>query len=157
MHWANQASRDIRRANLDGTSQEIVVRNQNIPAGVALDSSNGHIYWSNVGGGDIRRANLDGTGEITLMSGLSGPAFLTLDLSPLRTPDIPAVTRSDGTFTLIWSALMGRSYQVQFKADLAQTDWTNYRAPRTATNTTMTATFSVGAEPQRVFRVGLLP
>ncbi len=157
MYWANQGSGDIRRANLDGTGQEILVRNQNTPAGVALDSGNGHIYWSNVGSGDIRRANLDGTGQKTLLTGLSGPAFITLDLSPLRTPDIQTVTQSGSTFTLGWAALMGRAYQVQFNADLTQTNWTNLGSRVTATNTIVTAVDSTLADPRRFYRVQLLP
>lgn len=157
MYWASQGSGDIRRANLNGSVQEILVPNQNTPAGAALDLGNGHIYWSNVGSGDIRRANLDGTDQKTLITGLSGPAFINLDLSPLRTPNIQTVTRSNNAFTLSWSALMGRAYQVQFKPDLTQTNWSNLILRLTATNTTMTAIDSTVADPQRFYRVGLLP
>jgi outer membrane protein assembly factor BamB len=158
MYWTvQQANGNIRRANLDGSSQEILVRNQNAPSGIALDINNGHIYWANFGGGDIRRANLDGTGQQILLSGLSGLAVIALDLSPLRTPDIQTAAKTDSTFTLSWSALMGRGYQVQFKADLTQTNWTNSGGRRTATNTTMTSSSSIGSDPQRVYRVGLLP
>ena len=157
MYWANQGSGDIRRANLDGSGQETLVRNQNTPAGVAVDLSRGHIYWSNVGSGNIRRANLDGTDQKTLITSLSGPAFLTLDLSPIRRPDIQTVTKTDTTFALSWSAQMGRGYQVQFKAGLIQPNWTHSGGPRTATATGMSATFDLGSDPQRVYRVVLLP
>jgi hypothetical protein len=158
MYWTVQrANGDIRRANLDGTSQEILVRNQNAPAGIALDLSSGHIYWANFGGGDIRRANLDGTGQTTLITGLSGPAFLTLDLSPLRTPDIQTLAKSDSAFTLKWNALMGRAYQVQFKADMAQTNWSNLVLGLTATNMTMSVLDPVVTDPERFYRVVLLP
>jgi hypothetical protein len=52
---------------------------------------------------------------------------------------------------------MGRGYQVQFKAGLTQTNWTNSGGPRTATNTTMTTSSNVGADAQRFYRVLLLP
>jgi len=157
MYWTGRGSGDIRRANLDGSAQEILVQSLNAPSGIALDLSTGHIYWAESGGGIIRRSNLDGTGKINLITGLSGPSVITLDLSPLRTPDIQRATKSDSTFTLSWSALMGRGYQVQFKADLTQTNWTNSGGPRTATKTTMTTSSNVDADPQRLYRVVLLP
>lgn len=158
MYWTvQQANGDVRRANLDGSSQEILVRNQNVPSGIALDINNGHIYWANNGGGDIRRANLDGTGQQILLSGLSGLAVITLDLSVLPPLNIQTATKSDTAFALSWNALLGRAYQVQFKSDLIQTNWTNLGSRRTATNTTMTAFDSVVTNPQRFYRVFLLP
>ena len=140
-----------------GSGQEILVRSQNDPAEIALDVSNGHMYWANYGGGDIRRANLDGTGQATLIRGRNGPAFITLDLSVLPPLNIEAVTKSDNGFTLNWNALMGRAYQVQFKTDLAQPTWINLVLRLTATNATMTASDSVVTDPQRFYRVLLLP
>jgi hypothetical protein len=53
---------------------------------------------------------------------------------------------------------MGRAYQLQFKADLTQPNWTDSGNPRTATLTTMTATSTnVVSDPQQFFRVVLLP
>jgi len=69
----------IQRANLDGSGQEILVRNEN-PDGIALDLAGGKMYWTNLLNGDIRRANLDGSGEEILIKGLSVPAFIALDL-----------------------------------------------------------------------------
>jgi uncharacterized surface anchored protein len=96
-------------------------------------------------------------GQQILLSGLSGLAVISLDLSPLCTPDIQTVTRSDNTFALSWSALMGRAYQVQFKTDLTQTNWSNLILRLTATNTTMTTFDPVASDAQRFYRVALLP
>jgi hypothetical protein len=52
---------------------------------------------------------------------------------------------------------MGRGYQVQFKTDLTQTNWTDSGAARTATSTNMAASSNVGSDPQRFYRVVLLP
>jgi len=158
MYWTLQrANGEIRRANLDGSSQEILVRGQSTPSGIALDLGNGHIYWANNVGGDIRRANLDGTGQQILLRGLSGLAVIALDLSVLPPLNLPAATQAPGTFTLNWNALMGRAYQVQFNTDLTQTNWTNLGTRQTATNTTMVAFDSVATDPQRFYRVQLLP
>ncbi|MCW5550757.1 MAG: ScyD/ScyE family protein [Verrucomicrobiae bacterium] len=157
MYWANQWSGDIRRANLDGTGQEILVQNQNSPAGIALDLARGRMYWTTIGSGDIRRANLDGTGQQIIIQGLSGPAFITVDLSSIRTPNIRMATYSGSDFTLEWSAMLGRGYQVQFKSALAQSNWTNLGSRRTATNTTMSVTDPGAIDPQRFYRVLLFP
>ena len=156
MYWTEQGRGEIRRANLDGSSPEILVRNLDRPSGIALDLSNGQIYWADAGRGDIRRANLDGTQQQILLKGLSGPAVITLDLSFPGPPNIQTASRPEGPFTISWTALTGRGYQVQFKSDLPQTNWSNL-VRLTATNVTMTAFDPVVSEPQRFYRILLLP
>ena len=59
VYWGN--SRDIKRANLDGTGVENVVTGLYYK-GLALDVSAGKIYWSDSDlKGNIKRANLEGT------------------------------------------------------------------------------------------------
>ena len=70
----------IHRANLDGSDQEILVRNNPNPIGIALDVAGGKMYWTNIFPGDIRRANLDGSGEEILIKGLSVSPSVALDL-----------------------------------------------------------------------------
>ena len=157
MYWTDQGSGDIQRANLDGTGPELLVQNLNAPSGIALDVSSGLMYWTEYAGGTIKRANLDGTSPKTLITGLSGPSVITLDLSVLTPPSIQPGSKSDSTFALNWSALRGRGYQVQFKANLTQANWTDSGGPRTATSTVMTASPNIGSDPQQFYRVVLLP
>ena len=61
----------IRRANLDGSGQELLVSGLRIPRGLSLDLVAGKMYWaasppSGNAGGMIQRANLDGTGVETV-------------------------------------------------------------------------------------------
>lgn len=133
------------------------VRNLNGPGGIALDLSRGLMYWADHGEGDIRQANLDGTGQVTLVKGLNGPGVVTLDLSPDLPITLQPGAASPGPFTLVWNALMGRGYQIQFKEDLAQTNWTNLGRALTATNTIMKAFDPVGPGQRRFYRVMLLP
>ncbi len=59
IYWAN--SRDIKRANLDGTGVEDVITGLYY-TGLALDVSAGKIYWGDDDlSSNIKRANLDGT------------------------------------------------------------------------------------------------
>lgn len=61
----------IRRANLDGSGQEVLVSFLKNPRGLALDTAGGKMYWSasppqGWAGGLIQRANLSGSGVETV-------------------------------------------------------------------------------------------
>jgi sugar lactone lactonase YvrE len=81
IYWSDFEGGDIRRANLDGSGQTILVSGLNGPTGVALDVAGGLIYWCAWGSSDIQRANLDGTGQTILVTGLNQPSGLALDLA----------------------------------------------------------------------------
>jgi hypothetical protein len=82
MYWTNPyTGNDIRRANLDGTGQQILVTGLNAPYAIALDVAGGKMYWTEDFGADIRRANLDGTGQQTLVTGLPRPVGIALDVA----------------------------------------------------------------------------
>jgi hypothetical protein len=79
-------------------------------------------------------------------------------ISPVSvSPVLQPVTRNGSILTLRWSALAGRTYQVQFKTNLLQATWNNLAAPLTATNATAAAADSIGPDPRRFYRVVLLP
>src|SRR5439155_17932876 len=88
MYWVDNGilgNGDIRRANLDGTSPEILLRDSNGPNGIALDLSAGKMYVADNGGGQpqapgtIVRANLDGTGKEVLLRNVR-PISVALDV-----------------------------------------------------------------------------
>jgi hypothetical protein len=70
---------DIRRANFDGSGQQILVTTIDEPSGLALDPTGGKMYWADYEY-DIRRANLDGTGEQVLVTRIA-PNGLALDVA----------------------------------------------------------------------------
>lgn len=92
IYWTDTASStpsrggDIRRANADGSNQQMLVTGLNSPNGIRLDPSDGTMYWVDSAyklpttNGDIRRANLDGSGGKTLFT-LNQPVDLALDLA----------------------------------------------------------------------------
>jgi len=70
LYWSHGSFNDgrIRRANLDGSGQQILLSSLKLVRGLALDLPAGKMYWSNSpaagnAGGLIERANLDGTGR----------------------------------------------------------------------------------------------
>ena len=79
---------------------------------------------------------------------------LSLTPSP---PVLQTVIRAGSTLTLTWSAEAGHTYQVQFLTDLTQTNWSSSGGLITATNSTSTASDTIGADRQRYYRVVLSP
>jgi cysteine-rich repeat protein len=79
IYWTTPGS-TIRRANLDGTAQEVVVNvGAGGPTGLALDLDAGLLYWTNNAEGKIQRASLEGAGQIDLLTGLDRPGSFELD------------------------------------------------------------------------------
>ena len=59
--------------------------------------------------------------------------------------------------SLTWSALVGQQFQVQYKTNWIQADWINLGDPIPATATTMTASAAISPDPQRFYRVLIVP
>ena len=77
IYWATR--NDIRRANLDGTDIQVVVRLDE-PEDIAVDVSGGKIYWTIEYSDRIQRANLDGTNVQDVVTGLYRPYGIALDV-----------------------------------------------------------------------------
>jgi uncharacterized repeat protein (TIGR03803 family) len=74
---------------------------------------------------------------------------LTVDLLPV----FQSVAQVEGVLELTWSTVAGRSYQLQYKTNLAQSGWSNLGEVSTATNTTLRASDLCGPDGQRFYRV----
>jgi uncharacterized repeat protein (TIGR03803 family) len=72
-------------------------------------------------------------------------------------PSFLAVAETGATLTLTWSATVGQSYQVLYKTNLDQAIWNNLTNSVTATNPIMTTFDAIGPDPQRFYRILLLP
>jgi hypothetical protein len=72
-------------------------------------------------------------------------------------PVFTTVNRSGNSLNLSWSSLTGRTYQVQFRTNLAQSGWSNVGGMVLATNSIATTTDSPGTDRQRFYRVLLEP
>jgi hypothetical protein len=86
--------------------------------------------------------------------------FLALDnvsVMPVPGPALRAPAVAKGSIQLAWTALPGAQYQVQSKTNLAQTSWSNLSSVITATMNPMTFSNNIGPDPQRFYRVVLLP
>jgi len=68
-------------------------------------------------------------------------------------PVITSVTQNAGNISFAWSAVVGKTYQVQYTTNLTQAVWHNLGSAVTANSATMTASDSLGANPQRFYRI----
>jgi hypothetical protein len=82
----------------------------------------------------------------------SAAAMLTVVLPPV----FQRVTLTNGTISLAWSSTAGQRYQVQYKTNLSQADWTNWVIV-TATNSMATASDALNSSAQRFYRTLWLP
>ena len=80
LYWLDKRTRSIRRANLDGTDVEDVVKGLEDAKDIALDQVAGKMYWTEQGTGEIRRANLDGTDVESFLTGIENPEGIALDI-----------------------------------------------------------------------------
>jgi hypothetical protein len=79
-------------------------------------------------------------------------------LATTRVP--PVFTRigvSNATAVLSWSAVAGGTYRLQYKTNLADTNWNDLLPDTTAAGPTLTATPALNSSPHTLYRVILLP
>ncbi len=68
-------------------------------------------------------------------------------------PVFQSVTGTGGTVTFTWSAMVNAVYQLQYRTNLAQGNWSSLGSAITATNAVMSAADSIGPDPQRFYRL----
>jgi hypothetical protein len=96
-------------------------------------------------------------------AGSLNPLVLALDSNKVVlanfavAPVFQTVMQSAGTLTLAWTATAGQTYQVQYKTNLLQTNWSSLGSHNLATNDIMSASDSTGPDRQRFYRVILSP
>jgi uncharacterized repeat protein (TIGR03803 family) len=82
----------------------------------------------------------------------SGAVLTVLGAAPV----FQFVAQSGGMVVFSWSATPGQLYQVQSTADLASAEWINLGGAIAATNTSMSASHTIGSGSQEFYRVLLL-
>jgi hypothetical protein len=79
LYWADR-SWGIRRANLDGTEQELVVAIENMSdTHIAIDPNHGKLFWLRETQQTIFSSNLDGSGTATILTGVANSMGLQVD------------------------------------------------------------------------------
>jgi len=85
IYFTDRYGNDIKRANLDGTDVEVVVRGTEYPVDLALDLEHRVMYWTARTTGCVYRTGMDGTemdgaGLAPILTGLHTPIGIALDL-----------------------------------------------------------------------------
>jgi uncharacterized repeat protein (TIGR03803 family) len=119
------------------------------PTASLIQATDGSFYGTTLfGGTNSIASNCVGDGPGTVFR---------LTVAGATSPKILGAAQSGDTLSLSWLALVGRSYQLQFATNVAETNWFNAGASITATNTMMTTSDTSGSDSQRFYRVVLLP
>ena len=125
------------------------------PPGVTIDPASGLLSWP------VPAAYANTTNTITVRvtqtsaPGLSdAKSFAVIVAAP---PVLQPFRPANGVAQLTWNTIPGQSYRLQYKADLAATNWTDLLPDITATASTASATDPVGSAPRRFYRILLLP
>ncbi len=122
------------------------------PAGVTLGATNGLFSWT---------ANTVGTNTFTLRATDNGPGALSstriFNVVVAASGLVTTIGLSNQMVTLQWNAVVGRSYNVEYKNDLSEMVWTPLITNLLATGDSATLTDAVGTNIQRLYRIVLQP
>lgn len=120
------------------------------PPGATINSTNGLFAWPTTA------ADANTTNHITVRVSDSGTPSLsataTFTVTVVPPPRLESVSLSNGVVTMVWSAIPGRAYRVEFKDDLNAPGWTALTPEVTATGPTAVFTEALAAA-QRFYRI----
>jgi secreted PhoX family phosphatase len=148
LYVADEGNNTIRRLAPAGTNWVVFTA-----AGLAGSSGSAD------GSGNAARFNgpyaiaVDGHTNVYVADSLNSTIRGTLPAATPLSLVVQMVMQTPGsTFMLTWNAVIGHTYQVQFKTNLLQTVW-NPLTSVTASNLTGNASIPVGPDPQRFYRI----
>jgi uncharacterized repeat protein (TIGR01451 family) len=93
----------------------------------------------------------DGQGH----TGSSNP-FNVITFVPPQ-PVFQSLVITGNALTLIWTAVPGQLYQMQYKTNLNQVTWINLGSTNLANSSTLSVSDTVRPDPQRFYRIEVLP
>src|SRR5262249_42466979 len=120
------------------------------PPGVSINPTNGLLTWcpgmasANTTNTVSVRVCDDGTPSLSVTN-----TFTVAVLPPLS---IGSITASNGSATLSWQSISGRTYRVEYKTNLSDSSWTALLPNVTATGPSASRTDSAGAA-RRFYRL----
>jgi hypothetical protein len=146
---------------VDVPGQTLTYQLVNAPEGAAI-SPNGIIAWT------PSAAFAPNTYTFTTVvtdngaPPLSATNIFTVSLTQalaarMPSPSIQSLSVSNGLATIIWSAVSGQTYRLQYKDDLSDAGWHERLPDITAAGSTASAADPIGALPRRFYRILLVP
>ena len=94
------------------------------------------------------------TNAVGSVSSASASLVVRVQATP---PALQAFAPGDGTLNLTWTAVAGRTYQIQAKPSLVSGNWTNTGVPIIATNAIAATSLTMNPPGQQFYRLVLLP
>lgn len=73
------------------------------------------------------------------------------------TPVLQALTKAGKSIQFSWNSLSGFAYQLQYSTNLSKGNWSNLGSSIPATGTSTSVTTTIGPDPQRFYRIQLIP
>jgi hypothetical protein len=104
--------------------------------------------------------NATGTSTVLQFIFQDDPSYLALDdvsVQPVPAPAFLPLSTTPGAINFSWYGMSNIVYQLQYKTNLAQPGWINLGGAITATNNALSASNSIGPNPQRFYRLSVLP
>ena len=99
----------------------------------------------------------DGNYYGTTYGGAGSPSGAIYRITIPPAPVIQSCVWLGNTMTITWSAVLGQKYQAQYSSTITPTSWHNLGSVITATSVLATAVDSGATDPERIYRVALLP
>ena len=82
VYYSDGAGGTIKRSNLDGTGEEVVVADADGPFGLELDLTNNRLYWVSRNDGEIQYVDLANTSTINTLATIGGDFSVTVLVDP---------------------------------------------------------------------------
>jgi hypothetical protein len=92
-------------------------------------------------------------GTASTAGGLGGGNIYQLYQVVTNAPSLLSAGKNQNVVTLVWSAMTGRNYQVQYSTDLTSGIWNSLNGPSPATNTTMVTLDPTATDSARFYRI----
>jgi hypothetical protein len=127
------------------------------PSGGQIDG-NGVITWTALG-----KQGLGGSTFTTVVTDNGQPPLSATNSFTVTVTNVPSapmilsIQVIDGASVITWSTTPGRTYQVEGKTNVADSNWISLPPPVTATGSTASATNLINGASQQCYRVVLLP
>ena len=125
------------------------------PTGAEINPTNGVFTWTPIEA-DAGRTNIvsvrvtdDGVPNLS--------QAVSFAIVVVSRPVIQSINITAENVTIIWSAVPGQIYRVQFKSDLTQAGWNDLTGDVAPDGNTAQKTDAISADQQRFYRVLLLP
>jgi hypothetical protein len=105
-----------------------------------------------------RVASASGTSTVLQFRATGSYIYLSdLSVTPIPPVAFQTVTQTNGQIAFSWNAVTNLTYQLQYTTNLSQMTWTNIGQPIMPTNPSASAFDFTGPDPQRFYRLVLLP